>query len=245
MPLPALSLRQYLTYLAHQYKAVAKQHHGAMLALFARHIGRDSVVLDVGAHAGQFCKLFAGLAPEGKVYAFEPGAYARTILERMVRWRRLGNVEIVAAGLSDRPGSAGLALPLKASGSLGFGLGHLGSDASGRRLQTETVRLDTIDGFVAARGLVRLDFIKADIEGWEVRLLLGGRASLARFHPALMLELVADHLARADNRPAEVWDILTPLGYRGFRIEGAGELRPVDGFAGDADYLFVAVATPA
>ena len=68
MPLPALSFRQYLTYLAHQYKAVAKQHHGEMLPLFARHIGRDSVVLDVGAHAGQFCKLFAGLAPEGKVF---------------------------------------------------------------------------------------------------------------------------------------------------------------------------------
>ena len=40
----------------------------------------ESVVLDVGAHAGQMAKLFAGLVPRGHVYAFEPGAYALAVL---------------------------------------------------------------------------------------------------------------------------------------------------------------------
>ena len=37
----------------------------------------------------------------------------------------------------------------------------------------EIVALTTLDAVVAALRLDRLDFIKADIEGWEVRLLHG------------------------------------------------------------------------
>ncbi len=82
----------------------------------------------------------------------------------------------------------------------------------------------------------RLDFVKADVEGWEVRLLAGAGASLARFRPALMLELHGARLARAGDRPQDAWEILAPLGYAAQRLDGG----PVAGFSGDADYLFVA-----
>jgi FkbM family methyltransferase len=237
MALPDLSPRQRLTLLAHLFKAVAKQHHRELRPLFAGHIPADGVVIDAGAHAGQFTKLFAALAPEGRVYAFEPGGYARYILETAVRWRRLANVTVVPAGLSDAGGAAELALPVKASGSLGFGLAHLGTDDGRRPVRRETVPLTTLDDFVRETDIDRLDFIKVDLEGWEVRLLLGARQSLARFRPVLLVELVEVHLARAGNRAQQAWEILAPLGYRARKL-GAAELA-VDGFAGDADYLFV------
>lgn len=236
MPPPALNARQRLAYAAHLYKAVARQHHRELAPLLARHVSAGAVVIDAGAHAGQFAKLFAGLAREGRVYAFEPGGYARSILERVVRWRGLGNITVVPLGLSDTAESAELALPLKASGSLGFGLGHLGGGASARASVRETVRLTTLDSFAAEAGLKRLDFIKADIEGWEVRLLRGAMESVARFRPALMLELVAAHLGRAGTNAAEAWELLTPLGYTAWRL--GGDDKPSDAFAGDGDYLF-------
>jgi FkbM family methyltransferase len=237
MPSPPLTPLQRLGYLAHLYKAVARQHHRELEPLLAAHVGRDAVVIDAGAHAGQFTKLFAGLACDGRVYAFEPGSYARSILERVVRWRGLGNVTIVPLGLSDAPGSAELTLPLKAGGGLGFGLGHLGAAANARATALETVRLTTLDRFAAETGLQRLDFIKADVEGWEVRLLRGAMASIARFRPALMLELVAAHLDRAGANAADAWDLLTPLGYAAWRI--GDSLTPANAFAGDSDYLFL------
>ena len=237
MPPLDLTFRQKLTWCAHFFKAATKQHHKEMLPLLRRYIGADAVVIDVGAHAGQFAKLFAGLASRGHVYAFEPGAYARSILQPMLRLRRLNNVTVIAAGLSDGAGEATLSLPIKRSGSLGFGLGHLGEGSDGRAVQSETVPLVALDRFVAGAGLTRLDFIKADIEGWEMRLLEGARDSLARFHPVLMLELVAEHLARAGDRPEHAVALLRSLGYRAFRFDDLD--RALDGFVGDGDYLFL------
>lgn len=67
--------------------------------------------------------------------------------------------------------------------------------------------------------------------------LHGGVAALARFHSALLLELVAGHLARAGDRPEDALALLAPLGYHAARIAGAA-LTPVEVFAGDGDYLF-------
>ncbi|HYM30408.1 MAG TPA: FkbM family methyltransferase [Candidatus Cybelea sp.] len=238
MPPDGLTLRQRLTWCAHLFKAVAKQHHGELRPLLRRYIASDSIVLDVGAHAGQFAKLFAGLASRGRVYAFEPSAYALSLLRPMVRVRRLRNVTVIAAGLSDAPGEAVLALPVKRSGSLGFGLAHLGADESdGRPRLQQTVPILTIDQFARSNDLARVDFIKADIEGWEIRMLHGGRETLARFRPAVLVELSSAHLSRAGNRPEEAFALLGPLGYRAFRLDDPQRNLPA--FAGDGDYLFV------
>ena len=188
---------------------------------------QDGVVLDVGAHAGQFAKLFAGLVPQGRVYAFEPGSYARSILTRVVRWRRLANVEIVASGLGDAPGQARLTMPIKRSGAYGFGLSHLGGADRAGPMRTETVEIGTIDAFVRARALRRVDFIKADVEGWEGRMLAGAQETLERFRPALMLELIGSHLARAGDRLETVWGMLERSGYRPYLVGAEEGPRPI------------------
>ena len=237
MPFPHLTVRQRLTYWAHLWKALARQHHTALKPVFRGLIPADGVVIDAGAHAGQFTKLFAGLASEGRVIAFEPASYARRILTAAVKVRRLANVTIIAAGLSDEAGRAEIAMPIKESGSFGFGLGHFGAPGARPALR-EMVELVTLDGFVKEAGLPRVDLIKADIEGWEVHLLRGARATIAAHRPAIVLEIVAGHLARAGSEPAEVWAILGEFGFAASRWEGDSTLTPADSFAGDGDYLF-------
>lgn len=197
----------------------------------------NGVVIDVGAHAGQFTKLFAGIVPLGRVIAFEPSSYARRILSTVVAAKRLANVTVVPAGLSDAAGQAALAIPLKASGSLGYGLGHFGAEDA-RPVVRESVDLMTLDGYVGETGLDRVDLIKADIEGWEARLIKGAGVTIARHRPAIVLELVGDHLARAESEPGEVWAALGASGYTASVWRADGTLAPVDGFAGDGDYLF-------
>lgn len=64
-----LTLRQRASWLARLYKACAQQHHEALRPILAPHVPAVGVVVDIGAHAGQFAKLFARLAPRGRVYA--------------------------------------------------------------------------------------------------------------------------------------------------------------------------------
>ena len=201
-------------FFAHLFKAVFKQHHRALMPMLRRVIPHDGVVFDVGAHAGQFTKLFANLAPAGRVYAFEPGSYARLILRAAARANGLGNVQIVPLALGERSGVAVLTVPVKRSGSYGFGLAHLGDGSGAGAAETELVGLATLDEVVAALHLDRLDFIKADIEGYELRLVEGARKTLALLKPALLIELDASRLARAGDSIALLWNELLALGYR-------------------------------
>ena len=193
-----LTARQRASWLAHLFKA-ATSGTTRFRALFARTSRRDAVIVDIGAHAGQFSKLFAAMAPRGRVWAFEPSAYARSVMAPALRFNAIGNVTLIPMGLSDRPGELTLHTPIKRRQSLGFGIAHLGANAG--PAFDQAIALTTLDAFAAEHGFERLDFIKADIEGWELRALKGGEATLRRFSPALYLEVDAACLARAGDTP--------------------------------------------
>jgi FkbM family methyltransferase len=228
------------SFLAHLFKAATKQHHRALAPMLARLVPADGVVFDVGAHAGQYTKLFARLAPRGRVYAFEPGSYARSILHTVIWLHGLANVSVLPIGLGAEPAIATMTLPVKRRGSMAFGLAHFGAPQDRwLAVAQEVVPMTTIDAAAEALALERLDFIKADIEGWELRLLHGAESSLRRFRPRLLIELSEDHLARAGDRLADAWAFLSGLGYLGFTLEPGGELRSV-GSEGDGDFWFIA-----
>ncbi len=153
-----------------------------------------------------------------------------------MRLHRLRNVTVIASGLSDQPGELVLATPIKRSGASGFGLASFApSDQQGETRQ-DRVTVETLGGLAERMGLRRLDLIKCDVEGWEGHVLRGGKATLSRFRPTLFLEIVASSLARAGDTPNTLWSLLAPLGYAARRMPDSA---PVEGFAGDADYLFV------
>jgi FkbM family methyltransferase len=215
---PAIQGRARLTRAAHLFKAVSRQHHRELIPILRPLLPEDGVVFDVGAHAGQMAKLFARMAPRGKVYAFEPGAYALSILRPMARLRGGGRIAIEPIAFGSEPGVLTLNTPIKRSGSLGFGLSHLSEAAETGKMFSHEVAVDTIDRYVAANGIRRLDLIKADIEGWEMRMLLGASDTLSRLRPVVFLEVVDLYLARAGNRRAQLWDFMTARDYRPFRL---------------------------
>jgi FkbM family methyltransferase len=203
-------------FFAHLFKAVTKQHHRELIPLFRSLLADDAVVFDVGAHAGQFTKLFARIAANGFVFAFEPQSYARRIITTAIRCNRFSNVALLPIALGETPGVALLSLPIKSSGSYGFGLAHLAAAIGEREFEIEAVAVATLDQCVAALALDRLDLVKADIEGAELTMLKGASRTLETLRPALYLELDAGHLARCGGTLAETWDFLAARGYRAF-----------------------------
>lgn len=236
-----LSFRQRLGWVAHVFKAATQNHHPELERLFAPMIAKDATIADVGAHAGQFSKMFARLAPEGRVFAFEPAPYARAVLAPALQWNRFDRVTVEPYGLSDAPGHFTLSTPLKRGrAEVGYGLAHLGTDDDPRPMRTETIEVRTLDAFADAKKLTRLDFLKADVEGWEARMLQGGQKTLAALKPLLFLEIVQSSLARANSKAEDIFAMLAPLGYSARKLNIDATLSPVEGFAGDSDYLFEA-----
>ncbi|GMO44374.1 MAG: hypothetical protein Ta2B_25150 [Termitinemataceae bacterium] len=54
-------------------------------------------------------------------------------------------------------------------------------------IETETIKITTIDGFAAEKNIPRVDFIKADIEGAERDMLKGAANVLREFAPKLAI----------------------------------------------------------
>ena len=101
----------------------------------------------------------------------------------------------------------------------------------------------TIDGVVERLGLDRLDFVKADIEGWELQLLRGAERALERFRPRLLLELSGRALARAGDRLDDAFNFLAARGYRGFCFAPEAGLVPLTRVE-DGDFWFISGEDP-
>ncbi len=143
------------------------------------------VVLDCGANMGFFSALAARRGC--RAFAFEPSRYIRdTYLTRNAKLN--GNVEVLPYALSDQREELRFLVERSNIGS-----SKRTDNAQGKALaaapseDVETVEAVTIDDFVAERGLERVDFIKADIEGSERLMLRGAKNVLAKFAPKLSI----------------------------------------------------------
>lgn len=222
-----LSPRAYLTYGAHLFKALFRRYHQELAPVFKNYIPQDAVVIDVGAHAGQFTKLFADMAPQGHVYAFEPAGYTRSILSCVKKLHRLKQVIIVPLGLGDADGELTLNIPIKSSGSLGYGLSHIGEieEDDKRPTYQETIKIVTLDDYLTEQNVSRVDFIKADIEGWELRMLAGADKMIAQYKPALYLEINDAFLGRAGDSAQDMLNFLRKHDYKIMLLDHDGGMR--------------------
>ena len=235
-----LTLRQRASWLAHLYKACAQQHHRALKA-FARRL--RAVRRRHSRYRRSRRPVRQAVRPhgfEGRVWRLlEPSDYARSIVTKALAFNRLDQVTVVPVGLSDRAHEAVLHTPLKASSAWGFGTAHLGRGSGDEADQT--VALMRLDDFATQAGLTRLDLIKADIEGWEMRALVGGEATLRRYRPALLLEVDGNMMERAGDTSGALFSWLSSLGYDAVRVP---DLTPAPQWAGTGDYLFRANERP-
>lgn len=144
-------------------------------------VKKGDIVLDLGAWYGDFA---AYASKKGAtVYAFEPSAETRAMLEKTALYNKGngGEIRIVPFGAGDRNETAAFCSYEEHAASSFF----LGENSSGGRPTAEikTVRLDDW----ARDESVRVDFIKADIEGFERNMLRGAAEILKSHRPVLSI----------------------------------------------------------
>lgn len=140
-----------------------------VLEYVKRKEGGNIVIFDVGASTGAYTRLIRGVFPDAEIYAFEPSSKSFAALS-VLEGVRLNNI-----ALSDERSAS----PLYAD-SFGSEIGSLY-----RRKADwtdfgaiEEVRTDSIDLFCRDSGIREIGLLKLDVEGNELRALMGAREML-------------------------------------------------------------------
>lgn len=138
------------------------------------------VVVDVGANVGHH-SLFASTVASS-VHSFEPFPPVREKLEEKIRANSLTNVTVHKVGLGDERKILSFSPP--STNNTGTGSFCNPEKIAG------SIKLDvhTADEFFNSVGISKIDYLKMDIEGFEVHALKGLKDTLQRHRPVCFIE---------------------------------------------------------
>lgn len=146
----------------------------ADLALISPHLRPGMVAIDVGANIGYLAMyLRHRIGPSGELFCFEPEPENYAELEANLRRNHLDNCHAIGAAVGAQEGTVSFARGLN---------GHVTPEGT----PGISVPVITLDTFVEQRSLPRVDFVKIDVEGFEVDVLNGMKALLSRPDKPLM-----------------------------------------------------------
>jgi FkbM family methyltransferase len=172
--------------------------------------------MDVGANIGAVSLNLARLVPQGRVYAFEPTDYAYKKLNRNVALIPLLAPRITQTQtfVSDR-GSGSSNLVACSSGKLNANdAGDRHPVHGGKAMGTTDVPQMSLQEFIAAGQIKRVDLIKIDTDGHELEVLRGARQCLAAHSPKVIFELCLYLLKERGVSFGEYLKLFSGLNYR-------------------------------
>jgi FkbM family methyltransferase len=217
--------------------AILGERDPNVMRFLRRWIRPGFVVCDVGANIGTYTIPLARLVgPAGHVVAFEPNRPTCACLRQNIRQNRLANVTVLRAAAGPESGVAGLVVTEE-----NFGEVHLSPDQTSPSGASAQVAVTTIDAEVARLRLPRVDYIKIDVEGFELAALRGASDTLAN-NPNLVVqtEIVPAHAARYGFDIANLAEFFRTHGFHPYACDESGAMQAVspDSFPAEADWFW-------
>jgi FkbM family methyltransferase len=169
------------------------------------------VFCDVGANIGAYSIVAARLAHgEGRVIAFEAHPYTYAFLERNVRVNGLSNVVSINKAVGDVEGSISLVFNRVNPGET-----HVSNESG-------SVPLVKLDNELRRIGINTINYLKIDVEGYELPVLRGA-IQILRNSPDVIVqtEMIDRHASRYGYLLADLKMFMTGLGFVPHRVSGA------------------------
>jgi len=174
--------------------------------LYLKSINKGDVVFDVGANSGYFTTLFAKLVSScGEVHAFEPVPETYSLLLKNTL-NKMPNIRPNNLAVGENRGNAVISYNLNDSEKAS--LVH-SFDSKAKHAEVLVISLDD---YVQENNIRKIDFVKCDVEGFELNALKGMKKTLAMHRPQISIEVTLK-----DQEKLELINLLESLGYNTFR----------------------------
>ncbi|MEN6572125.1 MAG: FkbM family methyltransferase [Anaerolineaceae bacterium] len=176
--------------------------------------------IDIGANIGYHTLRMAHhTQPGGLVYAIEPSPWAfQRLMRNLALNPSIDNVKACQIGLSEKE---------LGNVSESFVSSYSLSDHSDQ-LDSTLVRMTSLDEFVISEHINKVHFIKMDVDGYEGKIITGGKQILKRDHPTIIFEITPSKLMKTGYDPFALLSCLTEFGY----LLYTDDLLPIKKFAG-------------
>lgn len=177
------------------------------------------VCFDVGANIGVYSVVLAQISGDASnVHSFEPVGHIRSKLIANARLNSFDGLNVNPFALGSKAGT--LKMHQVKEGRFRGGTSTFvdteNISAMGRdEFVTREVEIKTLDQYVVEAGLERLDFVKIDVEGFELEVLEGASDSLSRFKPTMIVEYDE---TRHGKQAESMRGLLQGMGYRTYEF---------------------------
>lgn len=209
-----LSLDNYNDFIL--FYGINNQNKDVMYSL----IKNGDVVLDVGTNIGEVILNIAKKNISGKIYGFEPVDYNYEKLVTNISLNNFANIILSKLALSDK----------KETLFYQEKKGHSGGISMNKEVRKDSnykaIESVTLDEFVKEERLDKIDFIKVDIEGFEMNFLQGAKETIKQCKPRLFFEIDEKKLIEQKSSPEELVKEIRSLGYKIIDIESNVEIKP-------------------
>jgi FkbM family methyltransferase len=172
--------------------------------------------VDVGANIGAITLYGAALVgPGGRVDSFEPNPSCCERIRHTLAGNDVHHVRVHANALSDRRGTLVLNVFAEHTGTATLAP----PSQEQRDLVKQQYEVQVLVGDEAvSNSRRRINLIKVDVEGFEVRVLRGLMESIRRWRPVVVTEVQRDWLARAGTSRTEMFDLMAADGYGAYGL---------------------------
>jgi FkbM family methyltransferase len=169
-------------------------------------------VLDVGAHIGLMTVIFGKkVGDKGSVYAFEPTPTTIKILRETIKLNKINNISTIPAALADKKGKLTFYISENAADNSNSLVNNHRTDRKEEKIEVE---VNTIDDFIAEKKISRIDFIKIDVEGAELKLLKGAAKIIKKDRPKMILSIHPEGIKNFGDSAEDIWKLLHDAGYK-------------------------------
>jgi FkbM family methyltransferase len=189
-----------------------------VLNTYSKLIKQDSIVLDIGANIGAHTLHMAKLlGRSGHLYAFEPTNYAYKKLINNLKLNEVISQRVTTykAFLTEEI-STELPELISSSWDISMPIEHRDRNPLDKGFAHSTLgaKVMTLDSWAVENNINKLDLIKLDVDGFEIDVLRGGKKTIQKLRPKLIIELSPIHFESELGNFADQIQILKDLNYR-------------------------------
>jgi FkbM family methyltransferase len=167
-------------------------------------INDKMTIIDIGTNIGETLLNFAKINQNGINYGFEPVPYLYQRATKNIELNNFKNIILNNVALSDEKGSLFFQIPNN---------NNSGGISMNKENNGKEVKAITLDDFVNENQISQIDFIKIDVEGFEMNVLKGAKKVLEKFKPTMFIELDDQNLKKQKSSAKEVVTFLIQKNY--------------------------------